>query len=80
MKDRIKALKQQKNAVILAHYYAPQEVQEIADYIGDSFFLAKKASGRIRRLEGLLNYLCSALRSTGVIKSATAPPIRAVNS
>lgn len=43
MKDRIKALKQQKNAVILAHYYAPQEVQEIADYIGDSFFLAKKA-------------------------------------
>jgi len=29
--------------VILAHYYAPAEVQEIADYVGDSFYLAKIA-------------------------------------
>ncbi len=43
MKDRIKQLKEEKNAVILAHYYAPDEVQEIADYIGDSFYLAKAA-------------------------------------
>lgn len=43
MKTQIKLLKNQKNAVILAHYYAPAEVQEIADYVGDSFYLAKIA-------------------------------------
>lgn len=43
MKDQIEQLKRAKNAVILAHYYAPAEVQEIADYVGDSFYLAKVA-------------------------------------
>lgn len=43
MKDKIKKLKEQKNAVILAHYYAPDEAQEVADYVGDSFYLAKVA-------------------------------------
>lgn len=43
MKNRIEALKKEKNAVIMAHYYAPAEVQEIADYVGDSFYLAKVA-------------------------------------
>ncbi len=45
MKNQIKQLKRAKNAVILAHYYAPAEVQEIADYVGDSFYLAKVAKG-----------------------------------
>jgi len=43
MKKQIEQLKKQKNAVILAHYYSPSEVQEIADYVGDSFYLAKVA-------------------------------------
>ncbi len=43
MKKQIEQLKRQKNAVILAHYYAPAEVQEIADCVGDSFYLAKVA-------------------------------------
>ena len=43
VKERIQQLKEEKNAVILAHYYAPPEVQEIADYIGDSFYLSKLA-------------------------------------
>ena len=43
MKNQIKKLKREKNAVILAHYYAPAEVQEIVDYVGDSFYLAKIA-------------------------------------
>ncbi len=42
-KKQILKLKEGKNAVILAHYYAPDEVQEIADYVGDSFYLAKIA-------------------------------------
>ena len=41
--EEIKKLKEEKNAIILAHYYVPAEVQEIADFVGDSFALAKKA-------------------------------------
>jgi len=43
IKNEIQKLKKEKNAVILAHYYAPAETQEIADYVGDSFYLAKAA-------------------------------------
>ena len=41
--NKIRERKKQKNAIILAHYYAPAEVQRIADYVGDSFYLAKIA-------------------------------------
>lgn len=41
--ERISQLKTEKDAVILAHYYVEDEVQEIADYIGDSYYLSKKA-------------------------------------
>lgn len=43
MKTEILKLKKEKNAVILAHYYTPSDVQELADYVGDSFYLAKVA-------------------------------------
>lgn len=36
-------LKEKRNAVILAHYYANGEVQDIADYVGDSYYLSKVA-------------------------------------
>ena len=41
--QRIQQLKIEKNAVILAHYYTLPEVQEIADYLGDSLALSVKA-------------------------------------
>ncbi len=41
--ERIRQLKQEKDVVILAHYYVDGEVQEIADFVGDSFYLAKIA-------------------------------------
>ena len=44
MKEKIQALKREKNAAILAHYYVPEEVQEVADYIGDSYYLASLAA------------------------------------
>ena len=40
----LKKLKEEKDAVILAHYYVNEDIQAIADYIGDSFFLAQKAT------------------------------------
>lgn len=42
--EEIKQLKREKDAVLLAHYYVNSEVQEIADYVGDSFYLSKVAS------------------------------------
>ncbi|MCM4151421.1 quinolinate synthase NadA [Arenibacter sp. N53] len=44
LKERINTLRQEKNAVILAHYYQRDEIQEIADYVGDSLGLSQMAA------------------------------------
>lgn len=44
LEDKILELKAKRNAIILAHYYQSQEIQEIADFIGDSYELSKIAS------------------------------------
>ena len=41
--DEIDALRRERNAIILAHYYQEPDIQDIADYIGDSLQLAKAA-------------------------------------
>lgn len=42
--EKITKLKEEKDVVILAHYYVDGEVQEIADFVGDSYYLAKQAT------------------------------------
>ncbi len=43
IEDEIKQLKKEKNAIILAHYYQTGDIQDIADMVGDSYGLSKKA-------------------------------------
>lgn len=44
LKEKIRALAEKKGAVILAHVYTRPEVQDVADYVGDSLGLARKAA------------------------------------
>src|SRR5687768_8505557 len=44
LEDAIRALKQERNAVILAHYYQESEIQDLADFVGDSLQLSQAAA------------------------------------
>ena len=44
IKDEIRRMCQEKNAVIMAHYYTDGEIQDIADFVGDSLALAQQAA------------------------------------
>ena len=54
LEDRILALKKKLNAVILAHYYQEGEIQDVADFVGDSLELAQQAAKTTGRRDRLL--------------------------
>ena len=45
MLEKIQELKEKHNAIILAHYYQEPEIQDMADFVGDSLELSRKAAG-----------------------------------
>ena len=44
IRNNIEELKKEKDVVILAHYYTDAQIQSIADYVGDSYYLSKMAA------------------------------------
>ena len=50
----INQLRKEKHAIIMAHYYQPEDVQQIADFIGDSLALAQQA----RKTDAEIIVLC----------------------
>ena len=56
MLENIRLLKEKHNSIILAHNYQPPEVQDIGDFVGDSFALSQKAQKSDKNIIILYSY------------------------
>lgn len=75
----IQNLKKEKNAVILAHYYEDAEIQDLADYVGDSFYLAKmgqKVEAQVILLAGVV-FMAESVKILNPGKTVLVPDLQA---
>ena len=76
---RIQELKKKKNAVILAHYYEDGAIQELADFVGDSFQLAlygQKSEARLLLLAGVV-FMAESVKILNPRKKVIVPDLEA---
>lgn len=75
----IERLKKEKNAVILAHYYEDGDIQDVADHVGDSFFLAKmgqKVEQQVILLAGVV-FMAESVKILNPTKTVLVPDLEA---
>lgn len=79
LKDQIIKLKQEKNALILAHYYQEGDIQDIADFVGDSFQLAlmgQKSSASSLLMAGVV-FMAESIKILNPDKKVLVPDLNA---
>ncbi|MHA1269602.1 MAG: quinolinate synthase NadA [Candidatus Helarchaeota archaeon] len=67
LQEKITKLKEKENALILAHFYVNTEIQDIADYIGDSLYLAKVAKEKADNFDYIVEAVVYFMAETAVI-------------
>lgn len=75
----IQKLKKEKNAIILAHYYEDGDIQDVADFVGDSFYLAKmgqKTSADVILLAGVV-FMAESVKILNPTKKVLVPDLMA---
>lgn len=79
LQERISELKKEKNAVILAHFYESGDIQDLADYIGDSFYLAQmgqKVEAKVILLAGVV-FMAESVKILNPEKTVLVPDLQA---
>jgi len=77
--EKIHRLKKEKNALILAHFYEEGDIQDIADHVGDSFYLAKmgqKAQQDVILLAGVV-FMAESVKILNPTKKVLVPDLQA---
>lgn len=75
----IQRLKKEKNAVVLAHYYEDGDIQDVADYVGDSFYLAKmgqQVQEQVILLAGVV-FMAESVKILNPTKTVLVPDVEA---